>query len=83
MMYRFWDYGFSAPGFGMIFGPLAMIVFIVIAALIAAWILRALGLGWQSSVQGKSPLDLLKERFARGEIDRKEYEQRKQLLSGS
>jgi hypothetical protein len=32
--------------------------------------------------RGKSALDLLKDRFARGEIDRAEYEDRKKFLSG-
>jgi putative membrane protein len=45
--------------------------------------LRAFGLGWQSSTQEKSALDILKDRFARGEINRAEYEEHRQLLSGS
>ena len=80
MMHGWWD-GSSAPWYGMIFGPIMMIAFIVIAVLIIAWVLRAFGLGWQSNEQGKSALDILKDRFARGEIDRTEYEERKQLLS--
>jgi hypothetical protein len=45
---------------------------------------RALGLGWRSDFQGvNTPLDTLKHRFARGEIDRAEYEERKKLLLGS
>jgi len=67
----------------MIFGPIMMIGFIVLTVLIVAWVLRALGLGWHSSTQGKTPLDTLKDRFARGEIDQAEYEKRKQLLSDS
>ncbi len=83
MMYSWWDHGASPPWYGMIFGPLMMIVFIVLTALIVAWVLRALGFGWQSSAHGHSALDILNERFARGEIDRAEYEERKHLLSGS
>jgi putative membrane protein len=30
---------------------------------------------------GKTALDILKDRFARGEIDQAEFEQRKKLLS--
>jgi putative membrane protein len=83
MMYGWWD-GSSAPWYGMIFGPIMMIVFIVLTVLIIAWVLRAFGLGWQSDSQGgNTPLDTLKHRFARGEIDRAEYEERKKLLSGS
>jgi putative membrane protein len=78
-----WDYGVSPPWYGMIFGPVMMIVFIVLAALIIAWAFRAVGLGWQSGPEARTPLDILQDRFARGEIDRKEYEERKQLLSGS
>lgn len=68
----------------MIFGPIMMIVFIVLTVLTIAWALGAFGLGWQSDPQGRdTPLDILKHRFARGEIDRAEYEDRKRLLSNS
>jgi putative membrane protein len=83
MMYGWWDYGASPPWFGMFLGPLMMIVFLVVAAMILAWVARALGAGGRSSARGESALDILRERFARGEIDRNEYEERKRLLSGS
>jgi uncharacterized membrane protein len=82
MMYGWWD-GSSAPWYGMILGPIMMIVFIVLTVLIIAWVLRALGLGWQSSSQANTPLDTLKHRLARGEIDRAEYDARKKLLIDS
>ena len=83
MMYGWWD-GSAAPWYGMIFGPIMMIVFIVLTVLIIAWALRAFGLGWQAESQGRNtPLDTLKHRFARGEIDRAEYEERRKLLSDS
>lgn len=80
MMYGWWD-GSGPPWYGMIFGPIMMIAFVVITVLIIAWVLRAVGLGWQSSHPPmESPLDVLKRRFARGEIDRTEYEERRKLL---
>lgn len=82
MMYRWWD-GASGPWYGMVFGPIIMIAIVVVTVLIIAWLLRAMGLGWQSDRESKSALDILKERFARGDIDRTEYEERKKLLSGS
>jgi putative membrane protein len=83
MMYGWWD-GSPAPWYGMIFGPIMMIVFIVLTVLIIAWALRAFGLGWQAESPGRNtPLDTLKHRFARGEIDRAEYEDRRKLLSDS
>jgi putative membrane protein len=81
MMY-WWDYGASPPWYGMFLGPLMMIIFLVVAALIIVWVVRASGAGRQSAWRRKSALDILQERFARGEIDRNEYEERKQLLSG-
>ena len=80
MMYGWWD-GSSGPWYGMIFGPIMMIGFITLTVLIIAWVLRAAGFGWQSGPTAESPLDILKRRFARGEIDRAEYEERKKLLS--
>lgn len=81
MMYGWWD-GSSAPWYGMVFGPVIMIAIIVLTVVIIAWLLRALGLGWQPG-ERKSALDILRERFARGEIDSAEYEERRKLLSGS
>ena len=77
------------PWFGMIFGPLMMIVFLVIAVLIGLALLRAFGLrppcwhhrdhsGRESS---RRALEILEERFARGEIDKEEFEEKKRLLS--
>jgi putative membrane protein len=82
MMYGWWD-GSSTPWYGMFFGPTMMIFFVVLTVLIIAWLLHAMGLGWQSGAQNKSALDILKDRFARGEIDRSEYEERRKLLSNS
>jgi putative membrane protein len=36
---------------------------------------------WRRESSRKTPIDILRERFARGEIDRHEYEERKGLLS--
>ncbi len=81
MMYGWWE-GSSAPWYGMIFGPITMILFIVVTVLIIAWALRAAGLGWQASAPDGTPLDTLKHRFARGDIARAEYEERKKVLTG-
>jgi putative membrane protein len=79
MMYGWWDS--SAPWYGMIFGPVMMIAFIAITVVVIAWVLHALGFGWRSDWrETNTPLDTLKHRFARGEIDRAEYEERKKIL---
>jgi putative membrane protein len=72
--------------YGMIFGPLLMSL--VIAAVIALVLVfaRVLGGPWHGSAPpyqtppGRTPLDILKERFARGEIDKPEYEERRRVL---
>jgi putative membrane protein len=78
-----WDYGSSGPWYGMIFGPLMMLGFIVLTVLIVAWALRAAGFVRQPDPQAKTALDVLKERFARGEIDPADYEARRKLLADS
>jgi len=58
MMYGWWD-GSPAPWYGMIFGPIMMIAFIVLTVLLIAWALRAFGLGWQSDSREKALRSIL------------------------
>ena len=70
--------------YGMFFGPLMMIVFIAVAVVVVVLLVRWLGGpghgGALHQPPGKTPLDILKERFARGEIDNQEFEERRRLL---
>jgi putative membrane protein len=64
--------------YGMVFGPLIMIL--VLAVVIAAAVLLVRGVGgrWPATAPpDRTPLDTLKERYARGEIDREEYMRRR------
>jgi putative membrane protein len=80
-----WDHAWGMQGLGMIFGPITMIAALV--AIIIVVVLLTRWLGGNSSLtqpyQGmqKTPLDILKERLARGEIDTQEFEEKKRLLS--
>lgn len=68
-------------GYSMFFGPLFMIL--VFAVAIAAIVLLVRWLGgvpqgtWPAS---QTPLDILKERFAKGEINKDEFEERRRIL---
>ncbi len=74
----------SGGGWSMIFGPLMMIVFIgaivIVVVLLIRWLSGA-SIGPAAVKAENAPIDILKERFARGEIDQKEFEERKKLLS--
>ena len=73
-----WGYG------GMIFGGLLMIIFwgsiIVLAVLAVRWIAGNNSQREAPPQPRQSPLDILKERFARGEIDKEEFEERRRVL---
>lgn len=81
-----WDGGW---GWGHFFlGPVMMIAVIAVVVVLAVLIVRWLS-GGTSQVEarlqapgGKTPLDILQERFARGEIDKDEYEDRRRVLEG-
>lgn len=76
MMY---DWGWGWGGGGMLFGPFFMlagpILLIVLAVLVVRWLTNA---GENASV--RSPREILDERFARGDIDRNEYDERRRAL---
>lgn len=76
-----------AWGWGhMIFGGLIMIAFwggiIVLIVLLVRRLGGRSGSGHESTpTTRRTPLEILQERFAKGEIDKEEYEERRKLLS--
>jgi len=75
-----WHGGWS----GMFFGSLMMIVFVaVVVALVALavrWIGGAHGGAHPGGPGTKSSIHIVEERFARGEIDKEEFEERRRAL---
>ncbi len=69
---------------GMMFGPIKMIVFIAVAVvvvvLLVRWLSGPVHGGALNSPPGKKPSDILKERFAKGEIDTEEFEERQRVM---
>ncbi|MEX2451481.1 MAG: SHOCT domain-containing protein [Rhodospirillales bacterium] len=78
--------GWWHPAWGwghMIFGGLMMIAFwggiIFLIVLLVRWLGGASGRA--STTPRRTPLEILQARFAKGEIDKEEYEERRKLLS--
>lgn len=79
-------FGDGMMGFGvmMALGPLFFLVFAAAAVAIIVLLFRWLGDGHahagHANRAGRTPIDILKERFARGEIDKDEYDDRRRTL---
>ncbi len=79
---------FGGEGMGMgammVFGPLFFLVFLAVAVAVVVLLIRWLGEGRSYAghppSSGRSPLDILRERFARGEIDKAEFDERRHVL---
>ena len=71
-----WDYGGAWGAWMFLF----MIVFVVAIVVAVVFLVRGLSSPGQaprsSSPEGPSPKDILKRRYAAGEIDREEFQQR-------
>ncbi len=77
-----WGYDYSPYWFGFLPAPLGMIVTIFVLIFIFVWLMRfSFGGRRHRRDRGGSALEVLDERFARGEIDRAEYEERRKILS--
>ena len=65
------------------FGSLMMIAALVVAVVLIVLLIRWLGGGQaigHHTAAARTPLDILRERFAKGEIDKEEFEERRRLL---
>lgn len=70
-------------GWWMFLGPIWMILFLAIVVALVVLAVRWVGdtgAGKAGGAARQSPLDILRERFARGEIDKGEFEERKRAL---
>ncbi|OGE82940.1 MAG: electron transporter RnfE [Candidatus Doudnabacteria bacterium RIFCSPHIGHO2_01_FULL_49_9] len=66
-------------GFG---GGIMMFVFWTVVILIIVWAIKEFrGSNSEKSTRSNSALDILKERYAKGEIDKKEFEEKKKDLT--
>jgi putative membrane protein len=68
--------------YAMILGPLFMILFLAALIAVVVLLVRWVGGPWQPHhfPPSRTALDILKERFARGEIDKNEFEERRRVI---
>jgi len=78
-----WDHmgGFGTVGGGMGIGFILFWGLVIVAIFLGVRALSGVS-GRPGGTPDKTPLDTLKERYARGEIQREEFEQKKQDLGG-
>jgi len=65
-------------GMGMDFGWLWMLAILILTITLVLWIVKSLFA--QTTVQNESAMDILHKRYAKGEIDQAEFEQKKKDL---
>jgi putative membrane protein len=90
-----WHYGWGGHP-GMFLAPFVLLFALIGAVALITWIVRWIGdgryqhrlhgrlqdaIGWRA--RGPAALDILEERFARGEIDKAEFEEKRKMLGRS
>ncbi len=66
--------------FGWGLGGIMMLVFWAAVVLFIVWAVKEARRGGSDDARSKSALDILKERYAKGEIDKKELEEKRKDL---
>lgn len=78
-----WDHN-DGMGWWMVIGSVWMVIFFILIIALVAWGIKSISGNSSSGSVGigkNSALDIAKERYARGEISREEFEQIKRDLS--
>ena len=78
-----WGYGYGdgVMGYGLFGGIFSILWFILLVVIVVAIIRWIAGKPMHWRGNEKTALDILKERYAKGEIDKKEFEEKKNDLS--
>lgn len=83
---RDWMWNMGWGWGGMMFGTLAMLLFlagiVVLTVLLVRWLSGGGGSSRELPAARRTAFDILQERFAKGEIDKQEYEEKKRVLKG-
>ena len=77
MMGRFGAMGFGYSPFGMVMPILFLVLMIGGGTLLVAWLAQNVGHSRSEEPAGESPLDILKLRFAKGEITNEQFDDMK------
>ena len=89
-----YDYGYGYAGYGPEFGVLGAALhaaIVVVAIIVVLWFVRRVLWGhdggkqwrhWRNRWSVHSGLEILNERYAKGEITKEEYEERRRTLIG-
>lgn len=82
-----YEYGLNGGWYGhTLFGGFFMIIVWVAVILFVVWVVREFSSGNRKGGEGggtdrgKTALDILKERYAKGEIEKREFEEKKKDL---
>jgi len=71
----------SNYGWGIGFGWLFMIIFLILIILGIVYLVKLI-VGREKRTTGETALDILKKRYAKGEISKEEFEEKKKDLTG-
>ncbi|MFI5294308.1 MAG: SHOCT domain-containing protein [Thermodesulfovibrionales bacterium] len=78
------DYGWGmGNGWGMGFGWLLMIIFWLLIIFGVVYLIKLIAGGGKKEQLEEAPLDILKKRYAKGEISREEFEKIREDLTKS
>ncbi|MDE2399050.1 MAG: SHOCT domain-containing protein [Burkholderiales bacterium] len=75
MMWNFGGVGAWCMGLGLVAMILFWALIVLAVAALVRWLSRG-ALSGRDATRGRTPLQIVQERYARGELDREEYEQK-------